>query len=224
MRSTSTIRRSLAAALLATLLALALGACGSDDDDGGSSAGGGGAESAQQADRAFLTGMMHHHMTAIEMAKIAQDRGQSSFVKGLADDIVSAQEGEIADMKRIYRRLFGGTLKPDPGAHDGLGLTAEEAGMTHTPDTNEMLKKADPFDRAFIDEMVPHHTGAVRMAKVVLESTEDAGIRKLAEAIVSAQEREITEMNDFREKEYGAPAPEEMGEMEDGGAMPGMDH
>jgi hypothetical protein len=96
-------------------------------------------------------------------------------------------------------------------AHDGLGLSAEEAGMTHSPDTNEMLEMADPFDRAFVDEMVPHHTGAVKMAEVVLEGTEDAELRTLAENIISTQEREIKEMNDFRTEEYGAPVPETSG-------------
>ena len=80
--------------------------------------------------------------------------------------------------------------------------------MTHTPETNEMLRKAKPFDRAFVDEMSPHHTGAVKMAKVVLESTEDAELRKLAQGIISTQEREIEEMDTFRIEKYGEPVPE----------------
>lgn len=59
--------------------------------------------------------MTHHHDTVIEMAKIAQDRGQDPFIKGLAEDIVSTQEREMAEMKKIYTRLLGGELKPDPG-------------------------------------------------------------------------------------------------------------
>jgi len=106
--------------------------------------------------------------------------------------------------------------------HDGLGLTAEEAGMTHSPATNAKLLGAKPFDRAFVDEMEPHHTGAVRMAKVVLESTKDADLRKLAEGIVSTQEREIDEMNSFREEKYGAPVPTPSGE--EGGGEHGGGH
>ncbi len=70
-----------------------------------------------------------------------------------------------------------------------------------------MLRAANPFDRAFVDEMVPHHRGAARMAGVVLKSTKDAPLRKVAEGIVSAQEREISEMNDFRTKKFGGPVP-----------------
>lgn len=220
MNSTKMSTRGRGLVALLTMSAVLAGgvltACGNDDEESGGKA------EAKPAEKAFLTGMTHHHGTAIEMATIAKERGQSKFVKNLANDIISAQTSELADMKSIYSRLIGGgTLKPDPAAHDGLGLTADEAGMTHTPETNDMLRNANPFDRAFIDEMVPHHTGAVRMAKAVLERTEDAELRKLAEGIVSAQEREIKEMNAFRTKEYGAPVPEkEKGD----DTMEGMGH
>ncbi len=110
-------------------------------------------------------------------------------------------------MKKIYERLLKGALKPDPGAHDGLGLSAEEAGMTHTEDTNKMLEAANPFDRAFVDEMVPHHLGAIKMAKIVLESTDDAALKDLANGIVKTQETEVEAMNSFRTKEFGGPVP-----------------
>jgi uncharacterized protein (DUF305 family) len=197
MSSRSIRGRHLTALLLTLLAAFAFAACGGDD--GEQSGAGGDVKAVEQA---FLTGMVHHHGTAIEMAEIAQERGQSEFVTGLADDIISTQEQEIAKMEAIYDRLIG------PAAHDGLGLSAEEAGMTHGPETNEMLEMAMPFDRAFVDEMTPHHTGAVKMANVVLESTEDQELRDLAEGIVAAQEREIEAMNAFRTEEYGAPVPE----------------
>lgn len=200
-RRTTLARLAVLAA--AALLATGLVACG-DDDDGGDGATG---QQASAVEKAFLTGMVHHHESAVDMAEIAEERSEDPFVKGLAEDIVSTQEREIARMEEIYERRFGGELKPDPGAHDGLGLTAAAAGMTHSPETNEMLRSADPFDRAFVDEMVPHHRGAVKMSNVVLRQTEDAALRRLAEGIVSTQEREILGMNDFRTREYGAPVP-----------------
>ena len=204
MRHTSRPGLALAALLLTGVLVFGVAACGGDDDEGSS----GSAGNAESVEKAFLTGMVHHHETAIEMSEIARERGQAPFIKGLAEDIASTQEREMAEMKEIYTRLLGGELKPDPMAHDGLGLSAGEAGMTHSPDTNDMLRAADPFDRAFVDEMVPHHIGAVKMADVVLESTKDADLRKLAEGIISTQEREIEEMNAFRTEKYGGPVPE----------------
>src|ERR687893_280135 len=94
------------------------------------------------------------------------------------------------------------------GEHDALGLSAEEAGMNHM-DGGAMLRGKRPFDRAFVDEMVPHHEGAIAMARVVLKETRDPELRKLAQDIIRAQERETSEMNAFRKREYGGGAPRE---------------
>lgn len=60
-----------------------------------------------------------------------------------------------------------------------------------------MLKDADPFDPAFIDMMIPHHEGAIEMAKVELDKGADPKLKALAEDIIDAQEREISEMKEY---------------------------
>lgn len=43
--------------------------------------------------------MIPHHESAIEMAEVAHDRGESRFVKQLADDIVGTQNSEIETLR-----------------------------------------------------------------------------------------------------------------------------
>jgi uncharacterized protein (DUF305 family) len=52
-------------------------------------------------------------------------------------------------------------------------------------------------DRDFVIGMLPHHQGAVDMAKIVLQYGKDAEIRKLAQDIIHAQQKEITWMQNW---------------------------
>jgi len=159
-------------------------------------------------EQAFLQGMVPHHMMAIEMAQMAQQMATKPEIKQLASSIITSQGGEIEKMNAIYGRLFAGAaLKPDKMAHDKMGLTMEEAGMGMTDKEMQAMMGAKPFDREFIDMMIPHHQGAIRMARVVLASTKDPEVRSLAQAIVTAQSKEIMDMNGWRARWYGKPSP-----------------
>jgi uncharacterized protein (DUF305 family) len=184
------------------LLAGGVAACGGGESDGAQRK----VAKGTAADRGFLQAMVPHHRSAVEMAEVAQKQAEHPELKRLGATIVGDQNREIAQMERIHQRLFRTKLKPDPEGHMKLGLSAEESGMDHMEGATK-LRGANPFDSAFIDEMVPHHQGAIRMARAVLEKTKDPEVRRLADAIVAAQSREIEQMNRWRASWYGAPSP-----------------
>lgn len=67
-------------------------------------------------------------------------------------------------------------------------VAAHEAMMT----AMDVQTTGDP-DRDFVLMMIPHHQGAVDMARVVLQYGTDPDIRSMAEAIIAAQEAEIAQ-------------------------------
>ena len=59
-------------------------------------------------------------------------------------------------------------------------------------------KTGDDFDMAFIEQMIPHHQGAIDMAKLALENAGHQEIKDLAQDIIESQEKEIEMMEDWQ--------------------------
>jgi uncharacterized protein (DUF305 family) len=182
-------------ALLAALAVIALAAvaagCGEDHEQS--------SNSGNATDTAFIADMTAHHEGAIDMARIAQKRAEHPEIRRLAGDIVAAQKGEISVMKTIRRDMHGMSGHGDGDGH--MGMSDAEMGMDMDP---AELEKAKPFDRSFIDAMVPHHQGAVAMATQLLKSGEQPALRTMANDIIDAQTKEIAQMREWRKAWYGS--------------------
>lgn len=82
--------------------------------------------------------------------------------------------------------------------------TADMEHVMHEMTASLEGKVGDEFDEAFLAEMIVHHEGAVAMARQVLSVSERAELRSLAQAIITAQEGEIAQMQAWQQAWFGA--------------------
>jgi uncharacterized protein (DUF305 family) len=96
----------------------------------------------------------------------------------------------------------GGHAAAGHGTHHAATSPSDKAFMqAHETMVRAMaVKPTGSADRDFAAMMIPHHQGAIDMAKVQLQFGRDPQMRKLAEEIIAAQEREIALLKAFLEK------------------------
>lgn len=84
--------------------------------------------------------------------------------------------------------------------HQGSALQHDDMSSSMQMSTQELAKKTgDDFDKAFIDEMVIHHEGAVAMAELAEKNAKHSELRQLSKEIVAAQNKEISVMQRWKE-------------------------
>lgn len=85
--------------------------------------------------------------------------------------------------------------------------STDRVGMHLMPDGSMM---GAGIDQHFIVQMIPHHEGAIAMAKVALERSKRPEILSLANGIVEAQEKENADMRAWYEAWYGNTPPDSL--------------
>jgi len=152
-----------------------------------STAGPSASASHNDADVAFATYMIPHHAQAVAMAEMVPSRSGSQEVKNLAAQIQAAQAPEITQLSG-FLEAWGEPVPPASGMQHGDGMmTMEEMGRLETA-------TGAAFDRMWVEMMVEHHDGAIAMARTQLTEGSDAEAKRLAQAIVDGQSKEIATM------------------------------
>lgn len=133
------------------------------------------------SEREFIEGMIPHHQEAVDTAKEVIERGGSTpEIKQLVENIVVAQEKEIAEMKEWYQDWYGEAYT-DNGEY-----------MPMMRELNNL--SGAELDQVFLEDMIGHHMGAIMMARSVQPYVEHDEIAELTENIVSSQSAEIAQM------------------------------
>jgi uncharacterized protein (DUF305 family) len=116
-------------------------------------------ENGEYSDERFIDAMVPYHQGAIDMANVALENAEHPEIQQLAQNIISAQEAEIDELKAIKQREYGTSEGPTE-------TSPEEMKMMGVMAAPKDLANEQPFDKAFIDAMIPHHQSAIDMAQV----------------------------------------------------------
>jgi uncharacterized protein (DUF305 family) len=151
-------------------------------------------EKGKYSDKAFIDAMVPHHQGAIAMGEVALKNAEHEEIIQLSRNIISSQQAEIEELKSIKREEFGTSNMP-------MEMSPEQMQAMDMMNPQE-LGNREPFDKAFIDAMIPHHQSAIYMSQVAQEESKIPVIKQLAEDIVDAQKREIEQMKQWRKQWY----------------------
>ena len=150
-------------------------------------------------DKRFLDQMIMHHQGAVMSAQMMIADSAHPELRDLAQRIITAQQREIAQMQQWHNDWYGATSTGSmPGMMNG-GMA-----MMNRDQMRQMMGATADFDRMFLQMMIPHHAGAITMAQQALAQAEHAEIKTLAQRIVTTQQAEIAEMQDYLRDWYGA--------------------
>jgi uncharacterized protein (DUF305 family) len=155
-------------------------------------------------DLRFIDAMTMHHQGAVIMAKAALEKSKRPEIKQLANNIIKAQNKEIAQMKQ-WRTVWYPKASQQPVAFGGANnpVMPMSAKQHESMMMSQDLGAADAkFDLRFLDAMIPHHESALVMAKDALNKSTRPEIKQLNKNIIASQQVEIDQMKQWRKAWY----------------------
>jgi uncharacterized protein (DUF305 family) len=149
----------------------------------------------QYSDEAFIDAMALHHQGAIDMANVCLAHAEHEEAKALCYSISANQQDEIQTLRMIKQEEYGTSDIPTQASSEEMAMM----GMMKNP---QELANQQPFDKAFIDAMIPHHQAAIEMAEVAQQESTNPRIRDVARSIIAAQKADIAQMTQWRRQWY----------------------
>lgn len=163
----------------------------------------------------FMSEMIQHHTSALDMAKLVPDRANHQELKDAAQKIIDSQTQEISQMTGWLQQWYNIAPKQ--------GMMQPMAGMGMSDMMDLQSLKGDTFDEKFLTMMRMHHMGAVEMAQLVPSRATHTELKTLAQNIISSQSAEIQQFDGWLKTWYNVDASSmggSMGAMSGGGTMP----
>ncbi|CAM8656674.1 Domain of unknown function DUF305 [Acidimicrobiia bacterium] len=155
-------------------------------------------------DVGFAQGMIPHHAQAIEMADLALTNTTNPDVLALAKKIKAAQSPEIeklsgwlGDWGQTVPSTASGSMDHDMSGMGGMMMD----GMMSQADMDRLeTSTGTEFDRLWLELMIQHHEGAVKMSKSEVAGGKNPDAIALSQSIIASQQVEITTMESLLTK------------------------
>jgi len=161
-------------------------------------------------------GAAHHgaHRPAPAQAASAQTPPSPEQMQQMMQMMHRMTPQQMQQMQAMMQQMGGmpGRARPpaaapgsEPHEHGAPGAqgaatqpsTAAFLAANETMHRDMAIQFSGDADRDFAAAMIPHHQGAIEMARIQIQYGRDPDMRRLAEAVIREQEREIAELRAF---------------------------
>ena len=141
-------------------------------------------------DMDFANMMIEHHQGAIDMSEEELKSGTDEKMKGMAQNIITAQKEEQSKLRDIVKNSK--PMKMEMGKHDEL-----TKGIDDMKSDMGKMQMSGNTDKDFAMMMISHHESAIKMAKAELSHGMNAHLKQIAQKIISDQTKEISEFKSW---------------------------
>lgn len=145
----------------------------------------------------FIKCMIPHHEAAIYMSENLLKFTDCEPLKEIANNIIKMQKQGICQMQQIAR-----TTQGYANSRNDINCYITK----YCSITKEMINKMKNSPRCsninlnFINEMIPHHEGAIAMCKNLLQYCIDPRLKCVAESIINQQSEGVRQLKELQEK------------------------
>lgn len=146
-----------------------------------------------KGDVELIDTLVPHHRAAVEMADMELERGSDAEVKEMAAKMKADQSAEIEQLLKIRAELTGCTNVtkfPDPHMERDMDMMMSMSGAE--------------LDLMFVEDMIPHHAGALVFTHNALPNLKNGELDTLAHEIIDAQSMEIGHLHEIKMRLEGS--------------------
>ncbi len=143
----------------------------------------------------FIRCMIPHHMAAIYMCENLLQYTKYQPLQNIANDIIQMQTKGIEQMKEIERTTYG---------FNNMSRDVKNYNERYLEITKNMIERMKNSPRCininldFVNEMIPHHEGAISMCENLLQYYIDPRLKMVADSIIREQSEGVKQLKEVQ--------------------------